>query len=240
GVPGGAARGGGRDYAPTTVDPRLAVLTPPVGSTVPLPESQLLPGARQAERPGSPREGVLRPGQKSGPLPQDAERLTVRLTWSADPGLAVQPEVDASVFVVGSGGEVLSDLHFVFYNNVGAPDQSVWLDEPEPGATERRVGVSIPLLAVEAERVVLALSIHAAQERGHDTGLLRRLTVRVCDAESGAELCGYRVPAGAPDASAMTVGELYRGPGGWGFHAVTCGYLGGLLEIAQTHGINAG
>ncbi|GAB3116317.1 hypothetical protein GCM10027160_25090 [Streptomyces calidiresistens] len=186
----------------------------------------------------------LAPRQRIAPLPE-AEQLRVVLSWEVADGVEEDPEVDASALVVDADGTVLSDEHFVFYNNtVTRGDLSVSL-VAGPGGHEMSFGVRQEWLPAEAERVVLALSLHEAEERGHTFGVLTDLSVRVEAAAEGSSesaegefLCGFRLPGRPGSATGLTLGELYRTEGGWGFLAASRAYPGGLVEIARAHGVD--
>nr|WP_143622227.1 protein kinase [Streptomyces alkaliphilus] len=186
----------------------------------------------------------LAPRQRMAPLPE-SEQLRVVLSWEVAEGAEEDPEVDASALVVDGDGTVLSDEHFVFYNNtVTRGDLSVSL-VAGPGEHEMSFGVRQQWLPAGAERVVLALSLHEAEERGHTFGVLTDLSVRVEAAAEGAAesaegefLCGFRLPGRPGSATGLTLGELYRTEGGWGFLAASRAYPDGLVEIARAHGVN--
>ncbi|MDB1086606.1 TerD family protein [Streptomyces sp. ACA25] len=210
---------GGAPYPPTRIDPRVA------------PVATAPPEGERALRVVSGQRAWL-----ADVLPE-LGRLTVTFGWDVAPGAEVRPEVDVSALVVDAAGQVLSDRHFVFYNNIGPGDRSIWLDtddRPEEG----RLEISFPQMQDGADRVVLALSIHEGEDRGHDFALLRDLTLRFLEPGSGEELLSYRLPEGPPQAVGVSLGELFRGDSGWGFHAVTRGYPGGLAQIAVAHGVN--
>lgn len=214
---------GAPEYQPTRVDPRAVLL-----GSCPRAEGGRLPLATgQRMR----LEDVL-PG---------ADTFGVCLDWQ-DGEEDEHPEVDASALIVDADGAVLSDEHFIFYNNLDPGDGSVQLAGPEPEADdavrEARITVDLPELDERAERIVFALSIHDAQARGQDLSMVRALHVRLLDGGDGAELLCYGFPEGPRNSTGVTLGELTRDEGGWGFHATSRGFAGGLAEIAESHGVD--
>lgn len=61
-------------------------------------------------------------------LTKEAPSMNVALVglgWDARVTDGQAFDLDASVFLVGENGKVLSDSHFVFYNNTTSPDGAV-------------------------------------------------------------------------------------------------------------------
>src|SRR6187399_1344878 len=54
------------------------------------------------------------------------KKVTVGLGWDTKQGdTGVDFDLDASVFLLGENGKLVSDKHFIFYNNLKSPDGSV-------------------------------------------------------------------------------------------------------------------
>ncbi|GAA1931222.1 hypothetical protein GCM10009716_43080 [Streptomyces sodiiphilus] len=214
---------GAEEYQPTRVDPRavhFASCSLCSGGGMPMASGQRM---RLADL--SPDAG--------------AEGLKVVLDWEVpqDADEEERPDVDASALLVDAGGAVLSDRHFVFYNNLDPGDRSVWLEEPD--GDDGRFGITPELLEEEVDRIVFALSIHDAEARGHDLSMVEGLHIRLNDTAGGSELLCFGFPRGPQHSTGLTMGELYRdGQGGWGFHAISRGFAGGLAQIAEEHGVN--
>ena len=55
-----------------------------------------------------------------------APQFTIGLGWDTNSAAAGSSfDLDASVFILGSTGKLLSDQHFVFYNNLTSPGGAV-------------------------------------------------------------------------------------------------------------------
>ena len=56
----------------------------------------------------------------------NAPKFTIGLGWDTNSSsTGVDFDLDASVFILGDNKKVLSDSHFIFYNNLKSPDGSV-------------------------------------------------------------------------------------------------------------------
>jgi serine/threonine-protein kinase len=217
-VPAGPLAGAAA-YQPTRVDPRAVLLAScprPGGGRLPLATGQRMR-----------LEDVL-PGVGS---------FHVGVDWETPEDAEIEMEVDASALIVDEAGRVLTEEHFVFYNNRDQGEHGIRLIDPEP---EAHFAILLPRLEAQprAARVLFALSIHEAEARGQDFAMVRSPHIRLLD-DDGVELLCYGFPAGPAGCAGLTMGELVRDDDGegWAFTAVSRGYAGGLAEIVEEHGI---
>ncbi|MFI8438463.1 TerD family protein [Streptomyces sp. NPDC079020] len=178
-------------------------------------------------------------------LTKEAPGLTavlVGLGWDVRTTTGTGYDLDASALLVDEAGKVLSDQHFVFFNNLASPDGSV--EHTGDNLTGEGEGddevVKVNLAAVPADvaRIVFPVSIHDAESRGHSFGQVRNAFIRVVNQAGGAELARYDLSEDAATETAMVFGELYRNGAEWKFRAVGQGYASGLAGIAKDFGVN--
>ncbi|MGC0314457.1 TerD family protein [Kitasatospora acidiphila] len=165
--------------------------------------------------------------------------VLVGLGWTADPAY----ELDASALLCDRDGRVLSDRHFVFFNNLRSPDGSVWhLGGPaaDGDASDRqRIEVELTAVPAEVERIVFAVALYEAAQRRQSFARVRSAYIRITDPGSGLEIARYQLADEAGTETAMVFGELYRHSGDWKFRAVGQGYASGLAGIAADYGVVA-
>ncbi|MYU07024.1 TerD family protein [Streptomyces sp. SID8366] len=162
--------------------------------------------------------------------------VTVGLGWQAGNGY----EPDGSALLCDADGRVLSDEHFVFFNNPSSPDGSVRHEgQGRPaGEDDQRIRIDLTRLPDAVEKVVFPLSLYDAAGRGHTFGQVRRVHIRVLDQDGGTELARYEVAGGAlGHETALVLGELYRHGAEWKFRAVGQGYASGLAGVASDYGV---
>lgn len=151
-------------------------------------------------------------------------------------------DLDASALLVGTDGKVLSDKHFVFFNNLLSPDGSVeHTGDNLTGAgdgDDESIRVNLPSVPLEADRIVFPVTIYDADNRGQNFGQVRNAFIRVVDANSGAEIVRYDLAEDFSTETAMVFGELYRNGSEWKFRAVGQGYSAGLAGIARDFGVS--
>ncbi|MEU6922227.1 TerD family protein [Streptomyces sp. NPDC046631] len=168
--------------------------------------------------------------------------VTVGLGWQVGAGC----ELDASALLCDRAGKVLSDQHFVFFNNLSSPDGSVRHSGSGSGSgssgvvgDQEQVLVDLARVPGDVAKIVFPVSIYEGAARGQNFGQLRGAHIRVTDQEGGAELARYDLVAGSLSVeTAMVFGELYRRGAEWKFRAVGQGYVSGLAGIATDYGVD--
>lgn len=172
------------------------------------------------------------------------KNVLVGLGWDARSTDGAPFDLDASVFLVGENGKVLSDGHFVFYNQRTSPDGAVvHAGDNLTGAGEGDdETISIHLDGVEAgvQRLVFAVTIHEAEARKQNFGMVRNAFIRVVNKDTNTEIARYDLSEDYSTETAMIFGEIYRHGGEWKFKAVGQGFAGGLAALAREHGVNVG
>ncbi|MBA9006852.1 MULTISPECIES: TerD family protein [Thermomonospora] len=178
-------------------------------------------------------------------LTKQAPGLTaviVGLGWDVRTTTGTDFDLDASAIVLDAGGKVLSDQHFVFFNNLRTPDGTVeHSGDNLTGAGEgddEQIRVNLAGMPAEAQRVAFAVSIYEADQRGQNFGQVRNAFIRVVNQADGNELARYDLSEDASTETAMVFGELYRNGAEWKFRAVGQGYASGLAGIAMDFGVN--
>jgi tellurium resistance protein TerD len=178
-------------------------------------------------------------------LSKEAPNLTavlVGLGWDARTTSGQDFDLDASALVVGAGGTVLSDSHFIFYNNLTSPDGTVeHTGDNRTGEGEgddESVKLNLAGMSPEADKIVFAVSIHDAEARRQSFGQVRNAFIRIVNQADGQELARYDLTEDASTETAMVFGELYRHGAEWKFRAIGQGYASGLRGIAQDFGVN--
>ncbi|MEE1790272.1 TerD family protein [Streptomyces sp. BE308] len=168
--------------------------------------------------------------------------VTVGLGWDVRTTTGADHDLDASALLCSETGKVLSDAHFVFYNNLNSPDGSVRHTGDnltgEGEGDDESIDIDLSGVSVEIAKIVFPVSIHDAQSRGQSFGQVRNAFIRVVNRANGVELARYDLSEDASTETAMVFGELYRHGTEWKFRAVGQGYASGLAGIASDYGVN--
>ncbi|MFD7862026.1 TerD family protein [Streptomyces sp. NPDC057682] len=168
--------------------------------------------------------------------------VTVGLGWDVRTTTGADHDLDASALLCAASGKVLSDLHFVFYNNLNSPDGSVQHTGDnltgEGEGDDESINVDLATVPADVAKIVFPVSIHDAQARGQSFGQVRNAFIRVVNRANNVELARYDLSEDASTETAMVFGELYRHGAEWKFRAVGQGYASGLAGIASDYGVN--
>ncbi|MFJ5234159.1 TerD family protein [Kitasatospora sp. NPDC088391] len=178
-------------------------------------------------------------------LTKEAPGLTsviVGLGWDVRATTGADFDLDASALLCGDGGRVLSDQHFVFYNNLRSPEGSVEHsgDNLTGGGDgdDEQIKVDLSAVPPQVAKVVFPVSIYDAENRHQSFGQVRNAFIRVLNEADGTEVARYDLTEDASTETAMVFGELYRYGNEWKFRAIGQGYASGLRGIALDYGVN--
>jgi tellurium resistance protein TerD len=170
--------------------------------------------------------------------------IFVGLGWDSRTTTGADFDLDASALMVGASGKILSDGHFVFFNNLRSPDGSVEHTGDnltgEGEGDDEVINVNLVGVPPEVQKIVFPVSIYDAEARSQSFGQIYNAFIRVVDAATNAELARYDLSEDASTETAMIFGELYRMGNEWKFRAVGQGYASGLAGIARDYGVNVG
>lgn len=168
--------------------------------------------------------------------------VSVGLGWDASGRSGVEFDIDASAIACDDNGKVLSDNHFVFFNNLRSPDGSIVHTGDnrtgEGDGDDETINVDLYGVPTSIASIVFVVSIHEAVNRRQSFGQIQNAFIRVVDRANGSELTRYDLTGSASTETAMVFGELYRRAGEWKFRAVGQGYDSGLVGVARDYGVN--
>jgi tellurium resistance protein TerD len=170
------------------------------------------------------------------------QKVTVGLGWDARTTDGQPFDLDASAIGVDANGRVLSDQHFVFFNNTRSPDGAIEHSGDnvtgEGAGDDEQIRVDLTGAPAALDRVVFPVSIYDAETRGQNFGQVRNAFIRVINQAGEAEITRYDLSEDASTETATFFGEVYRNGAEWKFRAVGQGYASGLAGIARDFGVN--
>lgn len=146
-------------------------------------------------------------------------------------------DLDASVFILGSNEKLISDQHFIFYNNLTSPDPAKSVQHTGDNLTgmgegdDEVIKINLPKVPADVQKIVITVTIHEAAERGQNFGQVQNAFVRVVNAQNKQEVIRYDLVEDYSIETALIMAELYRKDGEWRLNAVGSGYQGGLKAL---------
>jgi tellurium resistance protein TerD len=178
-------------------------------------------------------------------LTKEAPTMNVAMAglgWDARVTDGQDFDLDASVFMVGDDGKVLSDASFIFFNNKQSACGSVeHQGDNRTGAgdgDDEQVKITLSKIPAEVKKLVFAVTIYDAEARKQNFGMVSNSFMRIFNNDNGAEIARFDLSEDASTETAMVFGELYRNGAEWKFKAVGQGFAGGLSALASQHGVS--
>lgn len=158
-------------------------------------------------------------------------------TNETDSGLGF--DLDASAFMLNAAGKVLSESHFVYYNNLKTPEGCVeHTGDNLTGAgdgDDETIKVNLSKLPSGCEKITFVVTIHDAEARRQNFGQVRNAFVRIYDPSTNEEIIKYDLGEDFSIETAIEFGELYTRDGSWKFKAIGTGFAGGLQKFVDKY-----
>jgi tellurium resistance protein TerD len=169
-----------------------------------------------------------------------APKFTIGLGWdtnSSSTGSAF--DLDASIFVMGDNKKLLSDEHFVFYNNLKTPDGAVEHSGDnltgDGDGDDEQIKVDLSKISPQASEICIVVTIHEADNRRQNFGQVRNSFIRIFDTTSNTELLKYELEEDFSIETAVEFGRIYKRNNEWKFEAVGAGMKGGLQDYLNKY-----
>jgi tellurium resistance protein TerD len=171
------------------------------------------------------------------------KRVVIGLGWDPRVTDGAAFDLDGSAYLLKGDGKVRGDLDFIFYNNLRSSDGSVVHagDNLTGGGDgdDEKITVDLGAIPAEIDKIAFAVTIHEAEQRRQNFGMVGQAYIRCLNADGNTELARYDLSEDGSVETAMIFGELYRYGSEWKFRAIGQGFKGGLGPLARSYGVNA-
>ncbi|WP_330202493.1 TerD family protein [Cyanobacterium sp. Dongsha4] len=150
-------------------------------------------------------------------------------------------DLDASVFLLNSNEKLISDQHFIFYNNLTSPDPEKSIKHMGDNLTGEGDGddeviiVDLRKVPTDVNRIAITVTIYDADKRKQNFGQVRNAFVRLVNVETKEEVLRYDLEEDFSTETALIMAEIYRKDGEWRMNAVGAGYQGGLQALLNRY-----
>ena len=169
------------------------------------------------------------------------KKMTIGLGWDTRATDGAGFDLDGAVFLLNTTGKVRSDADFIFYNNLKSADGSiVHSGDNLTGAGEgddETVTIDLSSVPADIDKIVVGVTIHDAETRGQNFGMVSKAFIRCVNADGGTEIARYDLSEDGSTEAAMVFGEVYRNGTDWKFRAIGQGFQGGLGPLAKSFGV---
>ena len=152
-------------------------------------------------------------------------------------------DLDASAFLLDENEKLISEQHFIFYNNLTSPDpdKSVQLmgdnRTGEGEGDDEVIIVDLRKVPQEVAKIAITVTIYDAEKRKQNFGQVQNAFVRLVDVQSKKEVLRYDLQEDYSIETALIMAELYRKDGDWRVNAVGSGFQGGLQALLNCYSI---
>ena len=150
-------------------------------------------------------------------------------------------DIDASLFLIDASEKLISDQHFIFYNNPISPDPDQSIQQRGDNRTgagdgdDEIIDVNLTTVPNNIDKLIIAVTIHEADQRQQNFGQVSNAFVRIVNAENEKEVIRYDLTEDFSIETALIMAELYRKDGEWRMNAVGAGYGGGLQALVDRY-----
>lgn len=218
----------------------MRMVQPPMPNRTPAPTLQVSSQPMQPTVQPTPRRmpPMLMPvarGQKTALHLQESgcARIRFGFGWHTNDARC---DVDASAFLLGENGRVLSDEGFVFYGQQTSSDGSVRF---QPSGADDRETITVDTARIDPRirKIVFVLTIDEALTQKLHFGMLQNVYLRILDDRDGREILSYPLENAFENVTSMTLGELYLHQGQWKFNPVGNGVHMDLAGQCALYGV---
>lgn len=128
----------------------------------------------------------------------ELQKFTIGLGWDTNASsTGVDFDLDASAFILGENKKLLSDEHFVFYNNLESPDGSVKHTGDnltgEGDGDDENIHIDLSKIDSNAYEICFVVTIHKAEERKQNFGQVHNSFIRIFNTDTKEEIMKYEL-----------------------------------------------
>lgn len=168
-----------------------------------------------------------------------APKFTVGLGWDTNSSVTGTAfDLDASVFILGENKKILSDQHFIFYNNLKSPNGSVEHTGDnltgDGDGDDEQILVDLSKVENEVAEICIVVTIHDAAGRNQNFGQVRNSFIRIVD-NTGNTILKFELDEDFSIETAVEFGRIYKRNNEWKFEAVGVGMKGGLEDYLNKY-----
>jgi tellurium resistance protein TerD len=170
----------------------------------------------------------------------NAPKFTIGLGWDTNNSSTGSGfDLDASVFILGENKKIISDSHFIFYNNLKSPDEAVIHTGDnltgDGDGDDEQVKIDLAKINPAVKEICVVVTIHDAESRKQNFGQVRNSFIRVVDDSNNTEIVKYELEEDFSIETAVEFGRIYNKDGQWKFEAIGVGMKGGLEDYLNKY-----
>ena len=170
----------------------------------------------------------------------NAPRFTIGLGWDTNSSSTGSGfDLDASVFILGENKKLVSDSHFIFFNNLKSPDDAVIHTGDnltgDGDGDDEQIKIDLTKINPSVKEICIVVTIHEAESRKQNFGQVRNSYVRIVDDSNNTEIVKYELDEDFSIETAVEFGRIYNKDGQWKFEAIGMGQRGVLEDFLNKY-----
>ncbi|GEN77014.1 TerD family protein [Chryseobacterium hagamense] len=170
----------------------------------------------------------------------NAPKFTVGLGWDTNnTSTGTAFDLDASLFLLGENKKLVSDNHFIFYNNLESPDKAVVHSGDnltgDGNGDDEQIRIDLTKIDPAVKEITVVVTIHEADSRRQNFGQVRNSFIRIFNTETNEEILKYELDEDFSIETAVEFGRIYNRNGEWKFEAVGSGQREGLEKFVAIY-----
>ena len=170
----------------------------------------------------------------------NAPKFTIGLGWdinNTSTGGAF--DLDASLFLLNDSKKLVSDNHFIFYNNLESPDKAVVHSGDnltgDGDGDDEQIKIDLTKIDSAVQEITVVVTIHDADARRQNFGQVRNSFIRIFNTDTNEEVLKYELDEDFSIETAVEFGRIYNRNGEWKFEAVGSGQREGLDKFVSMY-----
>ncbi|MDQ0595497.1 tellurium resistance protein TerD [Chryseobacterium ginsenosidimutans] len=170
----------------------------------------------------------------------NAPKFTVGLGWDTNnTSTGTGFDLDASLFLLGENKKLISDNHFIFYNNLESPDKAVIHSGDnltgDGAGDDEQIKIDLTKIDDAVKEITVVVTIHDADARRQNFGQVRNSFIRIFNTDTNEEILKYELDEDFSIETAVEFGRIYNRNGEWKFEAVGSGQREGLEKFVSIY-----
>jgi tellurium resistance protein TerD len=177
-------------------------------------------------------------------------KVTIGLGWKPNQySTGTTFDLDASVFLLDANEKLISDAHFIFYNQPDDPQRAVHHSGDNRDGTadiafgdgievDEMITIDLSKLDPKVEQLSFIVTIDDAAARKQNFGQVTKSVIALRDDGANKVLAKYALEDDFSSETAVQFGSLVKKDGAWIFKAVGAGFNKGLADFVVVYGGN--
>lgn len=171
-----------------------------------------------------------------------ATKFTLGMGWDTRITDGANFDLDASALLLDANDKPVGGTSaLVFYSQLSSPCGGVVSSGDnrtgEGAGDDETITVDLEKLSADIAKIVLVVTIHEAEARDQNFGMVNNAFVRILKDGSADPVARYDLSEDYSTETAVIFGELYQKEGEWRFAAKGDGFAGGLAAFLTGYGL---